>query len=88
MKIKPSIRREILTRDGGCVFCSMGYRAGEYVPLRDRDVYTYKGKSFAMSKYHAQFLAPSNLTYYGSRRREMRKILDCYLADKEDPEVF
>lgn len=88
MQYKKSLRREILARDRGCVFCATGYRSSEHVPIPDYGVYTFRGKRVAICRYHAQFLDPAHFAYYTSRSQEMFKILECYLADKEDPEIF
>lgn len=80
------MREQCYIRDHGCVFCTLGYRSEEHVPIDDFDLHFHKGKAYSMCAYHAQFLNPNNAHYYDARRGEMEIILDDYLRNKEDPE--
>lgn len=87
MSDQREFRRALIDRDHGCVFCHVGYRADEHAPLPDYDYHFRKGKAFSCCEYHAYFLRtiwPSLLP----KRREMEKLLDEYLRDKEDPRLM
>lgn len=81
--------RRVIFRDHGCVFCHMNYRPEDHIPLPDYDWHFFSKtradrKMFAACDYHAYVLSHGDK----KQREEMRQILEDYLKDKEDPEVF
>ena len=81
------MRELLIERDHGCVFCYVGYRAEEHIPLTVYDYHLHKGKAYSCCEYHAQFLE-SVWPGFMLRKKEMKDILDEYLKDKEDPIIF
>ena len=81
------IRRALIERDHGCVFCYLGYRKEEHIPIAEYDYHMRRGKMYSCCEYHAQFLR-SAWPGFLIRRKEMNAILDEYLKDKEDPKPF
>lgn len=79
-----SMRQFLIERDHGCVFCHMGYRKEEHIPIPYYDVHMFKGKHYSCCEYHGRFIT----SYWPTlipKRKEMELLLDEYLKDKEDP---
>lgn len=78
-------RAKVIERDHGCVWCHLGYRPWEHIPIPEFDWHLYHGKAYASCEFHAmEFGNILNVV----KRREMAKLLTDYLTNKHDPEVF
>ena len=83
-RAEEAIKRAVIRRDEGCVWCKLHYRDEEHIKIPIYHVEVLKGKKYAVCEFHwAEFKNIKNLP----KCIEMYRALTRYLMTAPDPET-